>query len=386
MQNLGAGIYFRSDSTNNWNIGGANIMSLSSAGNLTASGNVQGYQVTGTNSVIAGSSLTLDSNGSGSNFTSFGGAAINLRTDGVIRARNQSNSAYQSFEAGAITASGLNVTGAITTSGGTDWKIGQWGPMEMSWRCPIYWSTGTASSANETMLHRIAAESTNSKGLGVSSSTGEAKWRAYGLTDRNIYNPNGNNSNWIDIGHDGTNGYILTGGIGSRSGGILNINSSAVAVSSVLRPTINNTHDLGGPGTNWNHLYLGGTIQIQGTQFIDGSRNVTAGAISATSPNASTIALTVKGAASQTANLQEWQNTNGTTLSVVNSSGNIGAKISNPARPLHISQAMRLEPLSGSQPASASMGDLYSDGNTGTLCYYDGSSWVAVAGGTMTCN
>ena len=56
------------------------------------------------------------------------------------------------------------------------------------------------------------------------------------------------------------------------------------------------------------------------------------------------------------------------------------------ARKVSMTSALRLEPLTGSQPSSPSMGDMYSDGDTGTLCYYDGSSWVAVAGGTNTCN
>jgi hypothetical protein len=96
--------------------------------------------------------------------------------------------------------------------------------------------------------------------------------------------------------------------------------------------------------------------------------------------------LLIKSAASQAANLQEWQNNAGTALTVISNGGNLGIGTSSPARKLHISQAMRLEPLSGSQPASPAMGDLYMDGNTGTLCLYDGSAWVPVAGGTMTCN
>jgi hypothetical protein len=102
--------------------------------------------------------------------------------------------------------------------------------------------------------------------------------------------------------------------------------------------------------------------------------------------------LVVKEKAAQSANLTEWQNSAGTVLSSVTAAGggyfsaNVGIGTSTPARKLHISEAMRLEPISGSQPTAPSMGDLYSDGDTGTLCYYDGSTWVAVAGGTNTCN
>jgi hypothetical protein len=78
--------------------------------------------------------------------------------------------------------------------------------------------------------------------------------------------------------------------------------------------------------------------------------------------------------------------TNNTERMRIDSAGNVGIGTSSPARKLHISQAMRLEPLGGSQPANPSRGDLYSDNDTGTLCYYDGSAWVPVAGGSMTCN
>ncbi|MCE2928064.1 MAG: hypothetical protein LW817_00350, partial [Candidatus Caenarcaniphilales bacterium] len=58
-------------------------------------------------------------------------------------------------------------------------------------------------------------------------------------------------------------------------------------------------------------------------------------------------------------------------------SGNVGAGITAPARKLHISEAMRLEPQS-SPPASPVMGDLYVDSDTGSLCFYNGSAWVAM--------
>lgn len=45
--------------------------------------------------------------------------------------------------------------------------------------------------------------------------------------------------------------------------------------------------------------------------------------ITATATNATTVPLTVKGAASQTANLQEWKNSSGTLLSSINSSGQL---------------------------------------------------------------
>lgn len=53
------------------------------------------------------------------------------------------------------------------------------------------------------------------------------------------------------------------------------------------------------------------------------SPTITNAVISATAPNANTVPLTVNGAASQSANLQEWRNNSGTVLSSIDSSGNI---------------------------------------------------------------
>lgn len=50
---------------------------------------------------------------------------------------------------------------------------------------------------------------------------------------------------------------------------------------------------------------------------------ITNAVITATAPNATTVPLTVKGAASQSANLQEWKNSSGTNLTSLNSSGDI---------------------------------------------------------------
>ncbi|NDB61893.1 hypothetical protein EB001_26145, partial [bacterium] len=56
-----------------------------------------------------------------------------------------------------------------------------------------------------------------------------------------------------------------------------------------------------------------------------GSQSNTLGQISAISSSSTRIGLVAQGAASQTANLQEWQNSAGTTLAKVDSSGNITA-------------------------------------------------------------
>ena len=61
--------------------------------------------------------------------------------------------------------------------------------------------------------------------------------------------------------------------------------------------------------------------------------------------------------------------------------GNVGIGTSVPARKLHISEAMRIEPQA-SAPAAPSGGDLYVD-NTGgneTLCIYLSGSWSVISG------
>jgi hypothetical protein len=104
------------------------------------------------------------------------------------------------------------------------------------------------------------------------------------------------------------------------------------------------------------------------------------------SQKANTAALRIKGFTSQTANLQEWQNNAGTALAAISNGGNLGVGTASPARKLHISQAMRIDPISGSQPSSPMIGDIYVDGDTNTLCFYDGTLWTALGGGSMTCN
>lgn len=59
--------------------------------------------------------------------------------------------------------------------------------------------------------------------------------------------------------------------------------------------------------------------------------------------------------------------------------GYVGINESSPARNLHISDVMRLEPRS-SAPTSASQGDIYSDSDSGALCYYNSTAWVDITG------
>lgn len=65
------------------------------------------------------------------------------------------------------------------------------------------------------------------------------------------------------------------------------------------------------------------------------------------------------------------------------SGGNVGLGTSTPARKLHVSDAMRLQPIA-SPPASPASGDLYFD-TSEALCVYVGGAWAKLAG-PGTCN
>ncbi len=65
------------------------------------------------------------------------------------------------------------------------------------------------------------------------------------------------------------------------------------------------------------------------------------------------------------------------------SNGNVGIGTTAPARKLHVRDVIRLQ-ARPNPPASAVIGDLYTD-DSGALCFYTGSAW-SVAGGTGTCN
>ncbi len=62
----------------------------------------------------------------------------------------------------------------------------------------------------------------------------------------------------------------------------------------------------------------------------------------------------------------------------IDTSGNVGIGTTTPARKLHISDAMRLQPIA-SPPSSPSSGDLYFD-NSEALCVYVSGAWSKIAG------
>jgi hypothetical protein len=58
----------------------------------------------------------------------------------------------------------------------------------------------------------------------------------------------------------------------------------------------------------------------------------------------------------------------------IDSSGNVGIGTSSPARKLHVSDVMRLEPRNGA-PSSPAKGDIYFDSADDKLKCYDGTNW-----------
>lgn len=63
--------------------------------------------------------------------------------------------------------------------------------------------------------------------------------------------------------------------------------------------------------------------------------------------------------------------------------GKVGIGTTNPSRALHIADVMRLAPRA-TAPSSPGSGDIYVDSTPSRdeLCFYDGSSWQAIASGT----
>ena len=79
-----------------------------------------------------------------------------------------------------------------------------------------------------------------------------------------------------------------------------------------------------------NKIFIARDNGVETFSIADGGANLI------TLQTASSVGSTIKGAASQTANLQEWQNSSGTVLSVVDASGNVGIGTASPKINLHI--------------------------------------------------
>lgn len=70
-------------------------------------------------------------------------------------------------------------------------------------------------------------------------------------------------------------------------------------------------------------------------------------------------------------------------IEIDGSTGNVGVGITAPARRLHVSDTMRLQPRE-TAPTSAAVGDLYVDSTPAAdeLCFFDGAAWQGISSGT----
>lgn len=125
----------------------------------------------------------------------------------------------------------------------------------------------------------------------------------------------------------GTGGGTLKVRSGSADTATLNVNSIAATNFKAPgnQPTIFSTTDSSGGSGRYAQAFFGGTAV-----YNDAYR------VKITPAETTHIGLIVKGLASQTANLTEWQNSSGTVLSSVSAAGYIGAGLSAPLYPLHI--------------------------------------------------
>jgi hypothetical protein len=92
------------------------------------------------------------------------------------------------------------------------------------------------------------------------------------------------------------------------------------------------------------------------------------------------FAKAVEGPASATADgIPVFDGTSGKLLksgtgAVIDSSGNVGIGTASPARPLHVTDVMRLQPRA-TAPGSPAKGDIYFDSSDDKLKCYDGTAW-----------
>ena len=118
----------------------------------------------------------------------------------------------------------------------------------------------------------------------------------------------------------------------------------------------------------------------------DSNGGFSSGQISATTPNAASQGVVVIGAASQTANLQEWQNSSGTALSAIDAGGNLKLK-DNDGTDNYL--ALRANPtmaanLTYTLPGSVTSGAYLTTDASGNLSWGSPSSFSGSLAGDVT--
>jgi len=100
-------------------------------------------------------------------------------------------------------------------------------------------------------------------------------------------------------------------------------------------PTANDIYVSRYTGTKWAESL--GFLSISSTGLIGINSTSPAAQLQITANAAGTIGCIIKAAASQTADLTQWQNSSGTVLSVVTAAGNVGIGTTNPSQKLSVS-------------------------------------------------
>ena len=128
----------------------------------------------------------------------------------------------------------------------------------------------------------------------------------------------GSNNNAIRVQTNGTaNVGLQVRGETSQTANLQEWQNSAGTVLAQIDAAGNAVFNNASTTNNINAFYGKISANTQGSGFL--------GQISAIATSASTIGMVIRGAASQTANLQEWQNSSGTVLAKVDANGNFSA-------------------------------------------------------------
>jgi len=143
---------------------------------------------------------------------------------------------------------------------------------------------------------------TNGAGVVVGGTTGQALTKI----DSTDYN-----TQWTTI--------PLLDTANTFTGGVQQINAAASTVGLIVRLNATGTSDL----QQWQSSAGVTVASVRYFGAINAGAVIGSTQLSSNATNASTIGMIVRGAASQTANLQEWQNSAGTVFARINSAGHI---------------------------------------------------------------
>jgi hypothetical protein len=247
------------------------------------------------------------------------GTAVYSTTSGTAVFANTSGTATFSTNSGTA----VNISGTVTQSQVTNLTTDLAAKAPLA--SPTFSGTVTLPFTNAGIVHSTSAGvlgvSAAAPGLGyipyTASVTGLYAWQDISLVARD------NTANAFTVGgHSITNDAagtvpLFIRGASGQTANLFEIqNNAGTVLSRVTSTGIIETGQYVNMTTNANAgIAVGGLYRLA-----FGNTNV---ATQANSSGATTVGLVVKGAASQSANLQEWQNSSGTILASINPSGTI---------------------------------------------------------------